>query len=138
MIPLLLFLILGTVSDIKNRSIPAILFLIFGMLGLLEYMLYGRTALINELMGIILGIVFIAVSLISENRLGMGDALAILVTGVFLGGMEASCAVLFAMLISAFFSVIILALHRGDRSTALPFIPFLLAGYILEKLGAVI
>ena len=102
MIPLLLFLILGTVSDIKNRSIPAILFLIFGMLGLLEYMLYGRTALINELMGIILGIVFIAVSIISENRLGMGDALAILVTGVFLGGMEASCALLCAMLISAF------------------------------------
>ena len=129
---------MGTVSDIRERSIPAMIFFIFGLLGTMEYFVSGRTDLINESFGVILGIVFIAVSYISDSKLGMGDALAILVTGIFLGGTEAACAVLYAMLITAVFSIIILVLRKGTRSTVLPFLPFLLAGYILEKLGAVI
>ncbi|MBO5550730.1 MAG: prepilin peptidase [Lachnospiraceae bacterium] len=138
MIPLLLFLIMGTASDIKKRSIPAAMFLVFGMLGALDFMISGRTAPVNELLGIILGVVFIGISLISDNKLGMGDALAILVTGIFLGGAEASCTVLYAMLITAVFSIIILASGRGSRTTAMPFMPFLLAGYMLDRLGAMI
>ncbi|MBQ9606487.1 MAG: prepilin peptidase [Lachnospiraceae bacterium] len=133
MVLLFIFLITGTISDLRSRSIPVLLFIIFGMTGVTEYIISGDRSLMNEAFGVILGVVFIAISVISESKLGMGDALAVLVTGIYLGGSEAACAVLYAMLMTALFSVIILALRKGNRTTALPFLPFLLAGCTLQQ-----
>ena len=85
----------------------------------------------------ILGAVFIGVALISGGKLGMGDALAILVIGIYLGGSGSALVVLYAMMITAAFSIVLLIIRRGNRDTALPFMPFLLAGCVLQQIGAI-
>ena len=134
-----LFLIIGTISDIRSRSVSKLLLVASGSSGILISIITGQTetgSLMNWLYGLLLGGVFIAISLISDNKLGMGDAISILIIGIYLGGCDSALAVLYAMMISAFFSVIIISLKKGSRNTELPFMPFLLSGCILQQIGS--
>ena len=140
-VPLFTFLIAGTVTDIKKRTIPVILLVLSGATGILISLTTGEAAsgaLTDWFFGLLLGVVFIGISLISDGKLGMGDALAILVTGIFLGGKDAALAVLNAMMATSFVSIIILAVKKVSRKTELPFMPFLLFGCILQQTGAFI
>ena len=140
-IPLLLFLSIGTVSDIRKRKIPVILLAISGVFGIMTGFLTDRLSACyatDWLAVIFLGTVFIGISFLSEGKLGLGDALAILVTALFIGGLEASLAVLYALMSASIVSIILLAVKRGSKNTKLPFMPFLLLGCILERTGVMI
>ncbi|MBQ9359558.1 MAG: prepilin peptidase [Lachnospiraceae bacterium] len=137
---LFIFLIISTVFDIKSRTVPAVIFAISGAVGIMAYIATGTYlsgGIVDELFGVILGAVFIGVALISGGKLGMGDALAILVIGIYLGGSGSALVVLYAMMITAAFSIVLLIIRRGNRDTALPFMPFLLAGCVLQQIGAI-
>ena len=140
-VSLMIFLIFGTVFDIRKRSIPVSLFVVFGIAGIVLGATQGRVSpdlTTDWVFGVILGVVFIAISLISDKKLGMGDALSILIMGIYLGGSDAALAVLYAMMITSVFSIIILAFKKGSRKTELPFMPFLLTGCIIQQIGALI
>ncbi|MBQ4482849.1 MAG: prepilin peptidase [Lachnospiraceae bacterium] len=135
---LLIFLITGTIADIRKRSIPVLLFLIFGIAGVVLFMLTGSVTLTDEIFGILLGIVFVALSHISDGKIGAGDGIAILVSGIFLGGSRAACQTLYGMLGASLISILLLMVRRGNRNTALPFLPFLLTGYLMDKAGGLL
>lgn len=138
---LILFLVIGTVSDLRKRTLPIMLFAVFGLSGIVINITAGQVKAgltVNWLFGFVLGIVFIAISLISDKKLGMGDALAILVTGIYLGGNDSALAVLYAMMVASLFSIVFLVLKKGSGKTELPFMPFLLTGCILQQIGALI
>lgn len=136
-VSLFIFLIAGTVFDIRKRQIPVILLTAAGVWGILSYLMgtgwMGGT-LWDEISGLVMGVVFIGISLISEGKMGMGDAVAILVCGIYLGGAGAAFAVLYALIIAAAASALILALKRGSKKTELPFMPFLLAGCVIGQI----
>ena len=130
------FLIAGTIFDIRKRQIPVILLAAAGIWGILSYTVrtgWTGSALWDELSGLVMGAVFIGISLISDGKMGMGDAIAILVTGIFLGGAGSAFAVLYALISAALISAVMLALKRGNGKTELPFMPFLLMGCLMEK-----
>ena len=137
---LFIFLLIATVLDIRSRRIPALLFVIFGAAGIIVrvFVIMDQSqspSIMEALFGIMIGAVFIGISLISDGKLGMGDAIAILVTGIYLTGSGTAFTVLYAMLLSALFSIVLLALHKGTRKTELPFLPFLLAGFLSQQIG---
>ncbi len=138
---LLGFLIISAIFDIRSRTVPIVIFAISGTVGIIAYIAAGTYlsgSIIDELFGVILGAVFIGIALISGGKMGMGDALAILVTGIYLGGSGSALAVLYAMMMTTLFSIVLLAIRRGNRNTALPFIPFLLAGCVLQQIGIMV
>lgn len=132
-----LFLITGTIFDLKSRSVPLIVFPIFGIPGICLSLIIGQLKtgqILDWAFGILLGLVFIAISLISDKKLGMGDAFAILVTGIYLGGCAASAVLMYAMMAASILSIIILAMKKASGKTELPFIPFLLLGCIIQQI----
>lgn len=138
---LFIFLIIGTISDIRKRSIPVLLFILFGTAGtVLRFfeIITENGSAVSWAFGLLPGAVFIGLSLISDKKLGMGDALAVLVTGIYMGGYDAALSVLYAMMITALFSIVILILRKGTRHTEIPFFPFLLTGCILQHVGAIL
>lgn len=135
---LFIFLIIGTIFDIKSRTMPAVIFIISGAAGIIAYIASGTYLsgdIVDELFGVILGAVFIGIALISGGKLGMGDALAILIIGIYMGGSGSALAVLYAMMMTALFSIVLLVIRRGKRDTELPFMPFLFAGCLLQQIG---
>lgn len=135
---LLIFLITGTIADIRKRSIPILLFILFGVTGLVFFIMTGSVSFTDEIFGILLGIVFLALCRISDGKIGAGDGMAILVSGIFLGGSRAACQTLYGMLGASLISVLLLAFRKGNRNTTLPFLPFLLAGYLMDKAGGLL
>ncbi|MBQ9444303.1 MAG: prepilin peptidase [Lachnospiraceae bacterium] len=131
------FLIAGTVFDIRKRRIPLILLLAAGAWGILSYTIctgWTGSDLWDEIFGLLIGAVFIGISLISEGKMGMGDAIAILVGGIYLGGSGSAFAVLYSLIIAAAVSAVILVLKRGSGKSELPFMPFLLAGCVIGQI----
>ena len=79
------------------------------------------------------GAVMLLFSYLSEGRLGGGDALLMCVLGIWTGAFPVICSLclgLFLILAAAGFRGL-----QGRRIRELPFVPFLLAGYILWLFG---
>ena len=131
---LLGFSITACVYDLKSRQIPVLLFLIFGLTGMVLYPIYGTNTFIDELYGVIIGVVFIAISYISKGQLGMGDSLAILITGICQGGTKVAFSCIYALFAASIFSLGLMIIKRYKKDHTIPFIPFLTAGIVFQEI----
>ncbi|MCR5775603.1 MAG: prepilin peptidase [Lachnospiraceae bacterium] len=132
---LFVFLLTGAIVDVKCRRLHIGLIAPFGLVGAgfcAVAAVSDKGAVISAAYGIVLGAVFIGLSKISDEKIGMGDALTILVMGLYLGGYNAAFVVLYAMILTSAVSVFMLMFRLGSKKTELPFLPFLLAGYLLH------
>ncbi|MGB4659688.1 MAG: hypothetical protein WBI07_10930 [Mobilitalea sp.] len=81
--------------------------------------------------GIAVGVGVVLISIATAGKIGLGDGLILCVTGLglgFWGNMELFAVSLFA---AAIISIILLILHKADRKKSIPFVPFLMVGYII-------
>ena len=126
-----LLLVYTSITDIKERAISGIALIGFSLAGLL-CLFFGRTlSLPDSIFGALIGIVLAIVSLCTKGELGMGDALLLLVTGLFLGFERNLSLLLTALILSSIYSVFLLIRDR-DIKREYPFVPFLLAAYLLD------
>lgn len=130
-----IFLIMATVCDVRTKRLPLALLAVWISAGALLCLLLRPASMTDEFMGILTGVVFIAVSIVSDGKLGLGDGVAILAVGIYLGGRSAGFTCLYALILSAAFSMAILMTGKYTGDKEIPFIPFLLAGFLLH--GAV-
>lgn len=80
--------------------------------------------------GAMIGISVILISKATKGKIGMGDGFLLCVTGLGLGlwsNLEMFAIALFAAAVS---SIILLILRLVNRKKSIPFIPFLLLGYL--------
>lgn len=80
--------------------------------------------------GITIGIIVVIISLATSGKIGMGDGFLLCVTGLGLGFWGNLELFAIALLIASIISIILLAAHLADRKKSIPFVPFLLAGYV--------
>jgi Flp pilus assembly protein protease CpaA len=128
-----LCMIPAAVMDCKTRKIDIRMFLYslgpMLTLRIFELICYDSFSLKNELLGIGIGVFFVALSLISSEAIGLGDSLTILWLGLIMGGkvvIIVLCSCLFLDFIVAF----VLVLMR-KRKVRIPMLPFLTVGYLM-------
>jgi len=88
-------------------------------------------SLLNRLAGVAVGAGVILLSFLSGGKIGLADGILLCITGLGLGfwsNMELFC---LALMLAAGLSIILLALRKADRKKSIPFIPFMLAGYLI-------
>lgn len=122
----LLYLLLSSYSDIKNRKISIVLSLLFIIMAFfIMGFLYGFT----------LGLLFFLFSIISKGKLGMGDALLIFTTGFYFSFFEMFTIIFYSLFLSSIFSIYkiySLKLKKSDlKRFSLPFAPFLFLGLLI-------
>lgn len=131
----LLVLIWLSVLDIRNRKISRNVLVIWGILTVVWQIVHvnygqnvGNCNLAGVCAGIGVGILFLLVSKVTEEAIGYGDSVAILILGGYLGFWK-----VVGVLAVAFFSsgVCSIILAFRERVKTLPFFPFLTLGYIL-------
>jgi len=116
--------------DLRVRKIPLIPVLVLGV-GFFVYRLWNGVPLSEVAAGVIPGGILLLVSLVTEESIGYGDGLVLLVLGVLCGAMEAVAVLGMALLLAAVLSMVLLVLKRVGRKTKLPFLPCLCSGYLL-------
>ena len=92
--------------------------------------LLKRNSLLSILGGIAIGLFFVYLSYITEEKIGYGDSWLIGILGVYLGGTELLELMLIASLAASVCSLGYCACHGWNRNHTLPFIPFMLVAFV--------
>lgn len=121
----LTFLAIGTYFDLRFKKIPFYLILAFITAGVIYVVWVGDYMNFMRYMGVLTGVCFCVISILSRQAVGMGDALMFLVLGWCLGFYQLLLLLFFSFCLSAVCSLILLAMKRVDKKTEIPFLPFL-------------
>lgn len=126
----LLSLAVISVRDIQTRKVSVYLLLAAGVSSVVYQVCMGKMEWQLVLAGAAVGIGFLIISKLSDEGIGYGDSLAIMILGIYLGLWN-----LLLVLAAAFFLLLcvmipVLWRKRMSRKCALPFFPFLTGGYL--------
>ena len=116
-------LVINTWTDIRKKEICLPVLFIFLAGGILWRIRQGLLS-----MGI--GVFIILIALISGGMVGFGDGLLILTMGSVLGAGELAGILCGALLLCGIYSGIEYLMLKKSRSEEIPFVPFLLIGYL--------
>lgn len=120
----LLFLSGLAVYDIKWRKIPVIWVLAFGIIAVLYFIAGGKGSIKSVLLCVTPGMILLLLSLLTGEKIGYGDGMAVLVLGFFLRGFLCISLLWLGIMLAGFYSLY--RLLRKNKDT-IPFMPFLLA-----------
>ena len=119
-----------SVMDLRTKKIPLMPVLVLGVM-FFVYRIWSGVPLLEVAAGAIPGGILLLVSVLTEESIGYGDGLVLLVLGVLCGVAKAVAVLGMALLLAAVLSMVLLALKRVGRKTELPFLPCLCSGYLL-------
>lgn len=126
-----LYLCLMACYDIKKKeiswkaSIAAALVLVIRQI----YLINQDIEPLSVLFGITVGLMLIVISILSRGEIGVGDGVLFVVSGLLFGLYENGVLLFLSLLFAAFVSGALLVTRRVGRTYALPFAPFVFAGY---------
>ena len=123
-------LTLCSAEDIKKKQICLNRVLFFGILGILFHMLWRMQSIENLLLGMSVGVVLLFLSVLTGGRIGAGDAVLLIVTGIYLGLEKNLELFFFGLFLCSIWALGLLVLRKRNRKDSIPFVPFLLAAYM--------
>lgn len=116
--------------DIFRKEILLLTVLVMGASGVLYRGCYLSSGINGILTALIPGAFLLAMSLISEGRIGKGDALMSMCLGEWLGFADIIFVIFLASAGAAAAAAILWIIKK--KGTEIPFVPFLLSGYIIH------
>lgn len=116
--------------DIKHQKVSVRMALAAGAIAVALQLLWQRQH-ISWMLGILPGAALLAAAWVSREAIGFGDGCALLVTGLYLGFRPGVSILMTALFLTFPVSLFYLVCKKADRRKTLPFIPFLLAGYLI-------
>lgn len=131
-IVLFIYLFIMMIWDLKRREISLGITAIVAVIltaRQLSAVFAGQVSLFLGFSGVLIGIVLMAVSIVSRGQIGVGDGILFVVSGMLLGLYENIVLLFLSLITASFVGVGLLILRKGSRKDKLPFAPFVFAGY---------
>lgn len=123
------FLAVLSYFDLRYKKLPLTVILLFLLAGILYVIYLGDGQNLFRYLGVLSGMVFVAVSVLSRQAIGMGDALIFTILGLLLG-IYVNLTLLFcAFLLSFVCFVFLLFTGKITLKSEIPFVPFLFLAY---------
>ena len=122
----ILFLSFGTFFDMKTRKLPMALFWIFGLLGVLGNVFFINQGVKRIVAGCVMGGFFLLIGRITNEALGYGDGLGILILSIYEGWKDSVEIIFYAFVVSALYGIFKIVVCGGNQRDSMPFFPFLL------------
>lgn len=123
-------LALCSAEDIKKKRIRLNPLLAFGILGIFFHMLWRMQSIGDLLLGMTVGVLLLFLSVLTGGKIGMGDAVLLIVTGIYLGLRQNLELFFYGLLMCSMWALGLLILRKKSRKDSIPFVPFLLAAYM--------
>lgn len=125
-----IWLLICSFQDIKRKEVHIVLLTIGLIMGLIGSLVCVEISYQNRALGLLLGGLLLSLSLITKGQIGYADGIIVGIIGTTLGFYTSSGILLMALFISAIVSLIIIVFKKAKRKTTIPFVPFLLIGYV--------
>ena len=123
-------LALCSAEDIRRSRIRLNPLLAFGILGIFLHMLWRMQSIEDLLMGMTVGVALLFVSVLTGGKIGVGDAVLLMVTGIYLGLRQNLELFLYGLFLCSLWALGLLILRKKNRKDSVPFVPFLRAAYM--------
>jgi leader peptidase (prepilin peptidase)/N-methyltransferase len=124
------WLVLCSYQDLKRKQINTMLIFIGVVVILVTSVIQGELKLLERVTGLVPGISLLLLSHITRGQIGVGDGLIICGFGICFGLLETVILLAYGLFGSAIFSIIILCIHKANKKMTIPFVPFILMGYL--------
>ena len=111
-------------DDLRTRQVRVMELIVFAVLGLLIDLFSPTYSWLSILGGVSIGMVLMVVSYFSKEKIGMGDALIVAVSGLYLGFVNTLILLWLSSSLTSIYGVI-------KKKQELPFIPFLTVAYVI-------
>nr|WP_296488929.1 prepilin peptidase [uncultured Acetatifactor sp.] len=132
-LPITVWLLTGSVMDIRNRRVPIWLLLTGGILSLtvifFQCVISGREV-VDILKGMLPGTGLLLVAFVTKNA-GYGDGIALLCLGIVLGGGKSLLLLGLSLFLISIFSLTMLVTRKAGRNTGIPYFPFLTGAWLI-------
>lgn len=130
------YVLLGTLGlhsleDIRRKKITVKLTLLSGIAGILLHMLFQNQSIFEMLAGAVPGVFVLVASYLSKSKIGMGDGIVFMLTGLYLGLVENLRLMFVSFFLASLWGLYLLIIKRCEKSKRIPFVPFLFLGYCL-------
>jgi leader peptidase (prepilin peptidase)/N-methyltransferase len=121
-------------TDVLWKKINLLLVAPFFLAGIVCSIVYHMVSPISILAGMGIGMVMLAVSVMTRGKIGIGDGILVITTGLFLGFFDN----LFLLLTAAFLAAVVgtglLFTKRVRKNDEIPFVPFLFIAFVGDLL----
>jgi len=124
-------MIAGSYFDIRRLGIPKVLLSMEAIVSLGIWLLFYQDCVLEKLLGVLVGIGIILISRFSEGCIGLADGILLCMTGILLGYRQNLEMMMYAILLAAVASIIIIVFRKANRKSRIPFYPFLFTGFML-------
>lgn len=95
---------------------------------------FGEVSRQSGLGGAMVGVVLLVFGYFSKEAIGIADGAVILVCGVAFGLYETVTMTFFAALYAGICSIVLLLVKKAGKKSRIPFLPFLLLGYLTMRM----
>lgn len=135
---IIILLMVGSIYDWKYRSVPAWILIVGGLGGMAGTLCtlvgtYGRST--EVWLALLPGAMALLLAYITREQIGYGDGVLLLIMGGCLGSSKVIAALLVALAGSGVVSMLLLICRKAERSSRIPFVPFLCMGSFVTMLG---
>ena len=124
------------VEDLRIKKIPVIPLMLTGIVGMIFHLMYWNRDIQDILGGISIGIVLYFISVITRGKIGKGDGVLFMVTGVYLGFWNNLILLWVACVMAGVVGAGMMVAFKKNKDYKLPFVPFvLLAALVMLMIG---
>lgn len=125
------YLFLGAWKDIREREIPLALMIPFGGGAVISGYIRSQNNMTIFILGLLPGILMILISFLSSQSIGYGDGISTMIIGMLCGLQNCLFILAASLLCAALLALVLLTLKKAGKNFQIPYLPFLLFGYIL-------
>ena len=126
-----IFLAAGSIYDGKYQRIPVALVAVGALAGVV---LGDRGTPAGWMYCLLPGMGMLLVAFLTGEKVGYGDGLFLCALGLLTGVGVCLTDMMLGLLLGSGAGLILLVLKKGTVRTQIPFVPFLLAGHILQRI----
>lgn len=135
------FLIPCAVSDFRRKEIP-ILFLTVvtavAVAAVLWRIVNGDYTVNECLLSLLPGVFLLLVFVVTGGKIGIGDGVVFIIIGLMIGCMSAFVVMFLSLIFSATWGGYLMLRKKVGKDTSIPWMPFVLAGYLIWYAIAVV
>ena len=134
---IIVIMLIHSITDIKYKKVRLELSLVGLILGILFIIvdIWNGIFPYEKIGGIIFGIVCLILGKATNEAIGYGDGIILLMLGLFYKGKQMCIVMFWAFLFAILVALLLVVLFRKNRKYEIPFVPFLALGMLMEKIG---
>ena len=127
-------LVIEALKDFRKKEVNIPILGIMAIAAMIMVFLGKDISVSNAIIGLAEGVLLILVSVMTKGQIGIGDGILLAACGLMLGGKDNMVMFFFACLSSAIVSVLIMIIKKADKKTKIPFVPFMIPGFLIMVL----